>query len=41
VLDNHRPVHPYRRHSWGPKAADRLVAAGGGWHNPTPDDSRS
>jgi glucose-6-phosphate 1-dehydrogenase len=37
VLDNHRPVHPYRRHSWGPKEADALIAADGGWHNPTPD----
>jgi glucose-6-phosphate 1-dehydrogenase len=34
VLKNHRPVCPYRRHSWGPKEADALIAAGGRWHNP-------
>ena len=27
-------VHPYKPGSWGPKAADRLVAAYGGWHGP-------
>jgi glucose-6-phosphate 1-dehydrogenase len=37
VLKNHRPVRPYRRHSWGPKEADALIAAAGGWHNPAPD----
>jgi glucose-6-phosphate 1-dehydrogenase len=25
-------VHPYKPGSWGPKAADRLVAEFGGWH---------
>jgi glucose-6-phosphate 1-dehydrogenase len=34
VLKNHRPVRPYRRHSWGPKEADALIAAGDRWHNP-------
>jgi glucose-6-phosphate 1-dehydrogenase len=38
VLRNHRPALPYRRHSWGPKEADALIAADGGWHNPTPDE---
>ena len=38
VLDNHRPVRPYRRHGWGPKEADALIAADGGWHNPTRDE---
>ncbi len=34
VLNDHPAVVPYRRHGWGPKAADALIAAGGGWHNP-------
>ena len=34
VLKNHHRIHPYRRHSWGPKAADALIAADGSWHNP-------
>ena len=37
VLKNHLRVHPYRRHSWGPKKADALIAADGRWHNPNPD----
>ena len=36
VLTNHDRVHPYRRHSWGPKQADALIAVDGGWHNPIP-----
>jgi glucose-6-phosphate 1-dehydrogenase len=27
-------VHPYKPGSWGPKAADKLVADHGGWHGP-------
>ena len=34
VLKNHHRIHPYRRHSWGPKAADALIAADGSWLNP-------
>jgi len=34
VLKHHRRVLPYRRHSWGPKEADALIAADGSWHNP-------
>lgn len=34
VLRNHHRVRPYKRHSWGPKAADALIASDGGWHNP-------
>lgn len=34
VLKTHHRVHPYRRLSWGPKAADAIVASDGGWHNP-------
>jgi glucose-6-phosphate 1-dehydrogenase len=36
VLKNHRPVRAYRRGSWGPREADALTAAAGGWHNPVP-----
>ena len=35
VLKTHHPVQPYRRGSWGPKEADALIAADGGWHNPS------
>lgn len=34
VLGEHAPVLPYKRGSWGPKAADALIAADGGWYNP-------
>ena len=34
VLKNHHRVHPYKRRSWGPRQADTIIAAGGGWHNP-------
>jgi len=34
VLKNHPRVHPYRRHGWGPKQADALIAADGSWRNP-------
>ncbi len=37
VLKNHHPVRPYKRGTWGPKAADAMIAAQGGWHNPDPD----
>jgi glucose-6-phosphate 1-dehydrogenase len=36
VLDRHPPALPYRRGSWGPKAADALIGEGR-WHNPKPD----
>jgi glucose-6-phosphate 1-dehydrogenase len=35
VLKGHYKAHPYRRRSWGPKAADAIIASDGGWHNPT------
>jgi glucose-6-phosphate 1-dehydrogenase len=35
VLKNHHRACHYRRGSWGPKEADSLIAADGGWHNPT------
>jgi glucose-6-phosphate 1-dehydrogenase len=34
VLKNHSRSCPYKRHSWGPKEADALIATDGGWHNP-------
>jgi glucose-6-phosphate 1-dehydrogenase len=35
VLKIHNRALPYKRGSWGPKAADALIAADGGWHNPS------
>lgn len=35
VLIDHPPVHPYAPGTWGPAAADVLIAADGGWHNPS------
>jgi len=35
VLKHHPRVRPYKRGTWGPKQADALIAADGGWHNPT------
>ncbi len=34
LLDKPPEVHPYKPGSWGPKAADELVADYGGWHGP-------
>jgi glucose-6-phosphate 1-dehydrogenase len=34
LLDNPPPVQPYAKGSWGPAAADRLVAGHGCWHEP-------
>jgi glucose-6-phosphate 1-dehydrogenase len=34
LLDSPPPVHPYAKGSWGPDAADRLVAEYGGWRGP-------
>jgi glucose-6-phosphate 1-dehydrogenase len=38
VLKTHRRVRTYKPGSWGPKGADALIAADGGWHNPIPDE---
>ena len=35
VLKIHHRVRPYKRHTWGPKEADAIIAAHGGWHNPS------
>jgi glucose-6-phosphate 1-dehydrogenase len=34
LLDSPPPVHPYAPGSWGPEAADKLVAGHGRWHEP-------
>ena len=34
LLDNAPPVHSYAPGSWGPSAADELVAGHGRWHDP-------
>jgi glucose-6-phosphate 1-dehydrogenase len=34
LLDAPPPVHPYKPGSWGPEAADELVAGFGRWHEP-------
>jgi glucose-6-phosphate 1-dehydrogenase len=36
VLKRHHPARLYQRRSWGPKEADAIIAADGGWHNPNP-----
>jgi glucose-6-phosphate 1-dehydrogenase len=35
VLKQHHRVHSYKPGTWGPKPADALIAADGGWHDPT------
>ena len=34
LLDSPPPVHPYAKGSWGPEAADELLAGYGRWHEP-------
>jgi glucose-6-phosphate 1-dehydrogenase len=34
VLKTHHRVLSYKRHTWGPKEADAIIAANGGWYNP-------
>jgi glucose-6-phosphate 1-dehydrogenase len=41
VLTKHHRVMPYKRGSWGPKAADTLIAADGCWYNPGGADAAS
>jgi len=38
VLKTHHRARPYKRHSWGPKEADAIIAADGFWHNPSPKE---
>jgi glucose-6-phosphate 1-dehydrogenase len=36
VLKRHPRARPYKRLTWGPKEADKLLAPGDKWHNPAP-----
>jgi len=38
VLTDHPSALPYAPGSWGPAAADALIAADGGWHNPRAEE---
>jgi glucose-6-phosphate 1-dehydrogenase len=40
VLQKHHRVLPYKRNTWGPKAADVLIDSGGHWHNPDRKDTK-
>jgi glucose-6-phosphate 1-dehydrogenase len=40
VLKKHHRVRAYERHTWGPKAADALIASSGHWHNPSRDETK-
>ena len=40
VLSNHRAALPYQPGTWGPTAADDLIAGGGRWHNPATKSDR-
>ena len=40
VLQDHSAALPYAQGSWGPPAADALIAADGGWHNPAAEPER-
>ena len=41
VLKNHPRVRTYKRGTWGPKEADKMIAEFGGWHNPSSESSSS
>jgi glucose-6-phosphate 1-dehydrogenase len=41
VLKTHSRVRPYKPGTWGPKEADALIAADGGWHNPVVHETRT
>lgn len=41
VLNRHLRTTRYRPGSWGPKQADALIAADGGWYNPRSADATS
>jgi glucose-6-phosphate 1-dehydrogenase len=34
LLDAPPKIHPYEKGTWGPTAAEQLVAAHGGWYGP-------
>ena len=37
VFANHHAALPYQPGTWGPEAADALIAGDGVWHNPVPE----
>ncbi len=39
LLDEPGPIRRYPRDTWGPPAADELIAGYGGWHDPDVDPS--
>jgi glucose-6-phosphate 1-dehydrogenase len=39
VLADHRPALAYEPLTWGPAAADALIADGAGWHNPAAESN--
>jgi glucose-6-phosphate 1-dehydrogenase len=39
VLKTHHRARPYKRHSWGPKESDSIIASDGSWHNPSPKEA--
>jgi glucose-6-phosphate 1-dehydrogenase len=39
ILRNVTPVHEYEPNTWGPEAADRIIAGDGGRHNPKPEEA--
>jgi glucose-6-phosphate 1-dehydrogenase len=39
VLKHHHRARTYKRGTWGPKAADAIITAPGGWHNPRAKES--
>jgi len=41
VLKKHPRTRSYKRGSWGPKEADALIAADGGWYSPRLSDATS
>ena len=41
VLSAHHAALPYQPGSWGPAQADELIAADGGWHNPSAEKNAS
>ena len=41
VLVDHPACLPYAPGTWGPAAADALIADGGGWHEPMPEPADS
>jgi len=41
VLKVHPRAYPYKRGGWGPREADAIIASGGSWHNPEPNEISS